>query len=216
MAGEITALKMQKRNRNRVNIYLDGGYRFAVASILTAGLKVGQVLTEEEIEELTRRDREERAYQRALRLISRRPRSEHELRTYFRQRNVSTAVIDTVLVKLKEKSLLDDRAFAEAWVENRRLFRPRSARALYVELRRKGVSPEVIKDVLATHDDEQAAYEAAVRGTRRWRNLDRDLFKTRLGAYLSRRGFDYATVSSVVAQLWRESLDPDVESEDEK
>lgn len=216
MAGVITALKMQKRKRNRVSVFLDGGYRFAVASILTAGLKVGQALTDEEIEDLVLRDREEQAYQRALRLISRRPRSEHELRIYFQLRNVSTAVVNAVLVKLRARALLDDRAFAEAWVENRRQFRPRSALALQVELHRKGISREIIKDVLAAHDDDQAAYEAAVHGARRWRDLDYDDFTKRLSAYLSRRGFNYQTVTTAVAKVWRESLDPDVESEDEK
>ncbi|NIS81698.1 MAG: regulatory protein RecX [Anaerolineales bacterium] len=213
MAGEITALKLQSRNRKRVNVHIDGQYRFALSRVLTVRLRVGQEITENEIEDLKREDEEERAFQRALRLIARRPRAERELRDYFKRRRVPPRVQDTVIDRLREKELVDDQAFAEAWVENRRSFRPRSARALGLELRQKGVDSEIIKHVLEDHDDDVAAYAAALIGARRWKDADWKTFQQRLRAYLARRGFDYSTASSVVARVWYETIGREDESE---
>lgn len=216
MAGVITALKLQRNMRNRLNVHIDGEYRFALAKNLAKRLQVGQTITNEEIEKLKHQDAEEQAYQRALRLLSRRPRAERELRDYFRRRKVSPQVQDAVIERLRENDLVDDLAFAEAWVENRRAFRPRSALALRMELRQKGVTSEIIENVLEDHDEDQAAYAAALKGARRWKDAEWDIFRHRMRAYLARRGFDYSMASSVVTRVWRETIDHEDESEVKK
>lgn len=210
--GVITDLK-QSRNRNRINVYIDGEYSFGLARILTDELRINQALSYEQIEGLRRRDMEETSYRRALRLISRRPRSEYELRVKFDQKQVPPEVQDAVLIRLRELDLVDDMAFAEAWVENRRVFRPRSALALRAELRKKGVSPEVIEAALEDHDDEYAGYQAAVKAARRWKGLGWSEFQQHVGAYLVRRGFSYSIIHPVVARVWRETIGAQNESE---
>ena len=69
MNHTITALTLQKRNRERVNVYLDGEYAFGLARIVAAWLVVGQELSDEKITQLRIEDEREVAYQRALRLI---------------------------------------------------------------------------------------------------------------------------------------------------
>lgn len=213
MAGVITALKLQSKNRNRLNVHLDGAYSFSLARVLADGLKVGQKLSDDVIACLKQRDAEEAAYRRALRLISRRPRSEHELGMNFNRNQVPHAVQDAVFIRLRETHLVDDWAFAEAWVENRREFRPRSAMALQYELRKKGVPQEAIEAALEDYSDEDAAYQAARKAARRWRNSNYKEFQQRVGAYLSRRGFNYTTVSPVVERVWRETTGVQDESE---
>jgi len=213
VAGVITALKLQSKNRNRLNVHLDGAYSFSLARVLADGLKVGQKLSDDHIACLKQRDAEEAAYRRALRLISRRPRSEHELGMNFNRNQVPHAVQDAVFTRLRETHLVDDWAFAEAWVENRREFRPRSAMALQYELRKKGVPQEAIEAALEDYSDEDAAYQAARKAARRWRNSNYKEFQQRVGAYLSRRGFNYTTVSPVVERVWRETTGVQDESE---
>jgi hypothetical protein len=70
MAGTITALKLQKKNKERVNVYLDGRYAFSLAAIEAAKLKRGQLLSDQEIEGLLGRDSFQKAYGRALRFLS--------------------------------------------------------------------------------------------------------------------------------------------------
>ena len=77
---KITALQVQKRNPNRVNVHLDGEYAFGLARIVAAWLKVGQTLEEEKISELQADDARERAMQQAMLFLSYRARSEKEIR----------------------------------------------------------------------------------------------------------------------------------------
>jgi regulatory protein len=213
VGGVVTALNTQSKSRTRVNVYLDGAFEFGLAKKLAYGLRIGQELSDEEIETLRRRDQEDGAFQRAMRLISRRPRSEYELRTNFNRHKVPDEVQDEVLFRLREADLVDDGKFAAFWVENRQHFRPRAARALRRELKLKGVLSETIDTVLEDFDEEEAAYLAAMKGSRRWRTSTWKIFRQRLGAYLARRGFNYSTISSVLPRVWRETTGVENESE---
>ena len=213
MAGEITALKTQSRNRDRVNVFVDGVYQFSISWALAEGLKIGEAYSDQQITELRQRDLEEMNYRRALRLINRRPRSEFELRSSFEQKHVPIEVQDIVLDRLREVELVDDCAFAHTWVENRLTFRPRSSRIIRDELRKKGVPREAIEAALEDYDEERAAYQAAQKAARRWSGTNWEEFRHRVGAYLNRRGFVYSLISPVVARVWRETTGCEDESE---
>lgn len=216
IVGVITDLRYQTKNRNRINVHLDGSYCFAVDRALADDLRIGNEISNDEIEVLKQLDIEERLYRHARRLIDRRPRAERELRNRFERDKIAHEVQQEVIRRLKDQGLIDDHAFVEAWIENRQVFRPRSARALRVELCQKGVSREIIEQHLADFDDEQAAYAAARKGARRYLSLNRETFRKRLSAYLLRRGFGHSTISSVVTRIWGETSDFEGESEDIK
>jgi len=129
----ITALKPQKKGPQRVNVYLDGKYAFALDAALAAALKVGQVLPPNDQAVLGQRDAVEVAYNKVLGFLSYRPRSGAEVATYLRGRQVPAEIIDGAIDRLQRAGLLDDDAFAHYWVENREQFRPRGARALRSE-----------------------------------------------------------------------------------
>lgn len=212
MAGKITALKVQKRNPNRVNIYLDGEYAFGTARIVAAWLQIGQELDDDKIAGLKSQDEREVAYQKALTLIGYRPRAEAEVRRRLTDGGFEPAAIDEVLERLKAGGLIGDAGFARTWVENRSEFRPRSHRALALELRQKGVGEEDIAQALeSAADEDQLAYDAARRMARRLQNLEWDAFRARLYGFLGRRGFSYATITPVVRQVWDELHDAGAE-----
>ncbi len=214
MPGRVTALRLQKGRRNRVNVFLDGEFVVSLPRVLAADLSVGQSLTEEEVERLRERDAQEEAYQQGLRLISRRPRSEKELREYFSRKRTPEPTQAAALSRLREAGLLDDAGFARFWVENRQAFRPKSLTALKAELRQKGVAAESVRSALDGVDEQSAAEQAARQGARRLRGAQREDFRRRLGSYLARRGFDYTIIRPVVDRLWTEMSGPDAESED--
>ena len=141
---KITALRIQKRNPNRVNIYLDGNFAFGLARIVAAWLRVGQILSPEKIAELQSEDEREVAYQRALNSLQYRPRTQAEIRQNLAKAEFSEAVIAFVLERLQQNGLLNDRRFAESWIDNRSDLRPRSRYALAHELKQRGVAPEII------------------------------------------------------------------------
>jgi regulatory protein len=203
MAGIITALKFQKRNKERVNVYLDGEYAFGLDAVEAAHLHKGQVLSDAEIAVLKTQDEHNRAFNQALRFLSYRPRSRLETERYLRDKSLPETVIDDVISRLERSQYLDDEAFARFWVENREQFRPRGERALRYELRQKGISDAIITDVLGNLDDEAAAWHAVEGRLRRWAGLPAEEFRRKVAGYLSRRGFGYDTVSVILTKANR-------------
>lgn len=205
MDKTITGLKVQKKNPQRVNIYLDGEFSFGLSRLVAAWLSVGDVLTEEKIAALKDQDTYEVAYQRAVYFIQYRPRTSHEVRSKLVELGFSEDVIEDTIRKLGEGGLLGDERFANAWVESRSASKPRGRRLLAMELRQKKVAEDIIDQALGTvQDEESLALEAARRYSRRLVGLEWQGFKQKLSAYLLRRGFDYSTIQEVLRPIWEE------------
>ncbi|GAB4524903.1 MAG: RecX family transcriptional regulator [Anaerolineae bacterium] len=199
--GIITALEVQKRNKERVNVYLDGEYAFSVTLIEATRLKKGQQLTEADIRALKDTDEINKAFERAVNFLTSRPRSEAEVRRNLLTKDVPEPVIDSVIARLHSMGYLDDLAFARYWLENRDAFKPRGSMALRYELRQKGIANSIIDTVLEDFDSSDAAYRAAVDKARRLRGSTYQEFRTKLGSFLQRRGFNFATSRDVIEQL---------------
>jgi regulatory protein len=204
MAGKITALKYQKKNPERVSVYLDGRFAFGLPAIVAAKLKPEQLLSDAEIEALQAEGDQEKAYNRALDYLSYRPRSCKEIDLYLQKRGLPEGQIGAVIERLERAGLLDDEAFARFWVENRERFRPRGLRALRYELRIKGVSGEIIDRALESVDAQESAYRSAERKARQLRHADRQTFYRKMIDFLSRRGFAYEVAREATDRRWAE------------
>jgi regulatory protein len=166
---------------------------------------VGQELPEEKAARLQADDERETVYQKALHFLSYRPRSSAEVRQNLTKRGIAEPLVEETIVRLQQAGLVNDEAFARAWVENRNAFHPRSKSALRMELRQKGLSDEVVRSVLDEQVDEQAlALEAARKQAHRYSGLEWAEFRKKLGGFLARRGFSYTTLAPVVSEVWKE------------
>lgn len=201
MEGKITALREQKRNKHRANVYLDGEYAFSLGVQLAAELQEGSFLSAAELHEIQRRDSFAKAYRKALDYLAYRPRSRKELSDHLRGKRVPGRIIEEVLEGLAREGLVDDLAFARYWVENRERFRPRSRAMLRYELRRKGLEEEVISEALAAVDEEESARRAAHQRASRYIRLDERSFRQKMSQFLRRRGFTYHLIREVVDSL---------------
>lgn len=205
---KITGIEAQK-DPNRVNIFLEGEFAFGLSRTTAAWLQVGQRLDDQKIERLRRDDDLERAKTRALNFLSYRDRSEKEVRDNLKKADVSDDIIETVLDRLSELSLVNDRKFTKAWVENRNEFRPRGKRALTYELRQKGISTELIRECLDEYvDEDEMAMKAGRKHLKKVQGLERPDFTKKLLGHLARKGFGYGIARHVVDTLWQE-VDPD-------
>jgi regulatory protein len=202
---KVTAIEVQKKNPNRVNIYLDDQFAFGLSRVVAAWLSAGQILSDEKIASLQVDDAREVAMQKALLFLGYRARSMQEVRANLEKHEIPEAVIDSTLNRLQENGLLNDQEFAQAWVENRNTFRPRSRRALSMELRRKGLDDEIVQKILDENVNEDAlALEAARKYVRKVQGLEWQDFRQKLGGFLGRRGFSYGVTAQVLQVIWSE------------
>jgi regulatory protein len=204
MTHTITAIKIQSRNRQRVNIFLDGQFAFGLSRFVAAWLQPGQELSDEKISELRFQDSQEVAYQRALKYLNFRVRSRAEVEGYLKEQDVPEAMAASIIERLEGLGLLDDRRFAQSWIENRNEYRPRSRRALAYELRQKGIANELIDQTLdeIAPDEVELAYQAARKISRKWQNYEYTKFRQRIAGHLARRGFSYEVITQTIDRLW--------------
>ncbi len=201
----VTAIEKQRR-KNRLNLFLDGRFALGLSTDVAAqaGLRVGDDVDIETLRGLREAEAGADAMGAALRLLSYRPRSETELRQRLARRGAPPALVDSTLERLRELGLVDDAAFAQAWVEGRERASPRGRRLLHQELRAKGVDSDASREVVEGVDEAEAALRASARRAASLQRLPGAEFRRRLGDFLRRRGFDYETIRVTVERRWRE------------
>lgn len=194
---KITAIKQQQKRADRYSIFVDGKYAFSLSEsgLIESRLASGQELTPAELDDLKKAAGLDKAYGMALRYVAIRPRSEGELADYFRRKQIDAAAAAQIVARLRNLGLVDDGAFARAWVANRRLLKSVSKRRLQLELRQKRVAPEIIDQVLQSDetDDRQALRELINK--KRARYPDQQKFMQ----YLARQGFGYDDIKSALS-----------------
>ncbi len=173
--------------------------------MVAAWLSPGQMLSDEKIATLQAEDAREVAMQKALRFLGYRARSTQEVRANLEKNEIPEATIEFTLTRLQESGLLNDQEFAQAWIENRNAFRPRSHRALALELRRKGLDREIVDDAIKISGDENTlALDAAQKYVRKVQALAWPEFRKKLGGFLGRRGFSYGIIAPVLRLVWND------------
>jgi regulatory protein len=211
--GVITRIVATQRDPERVSVFIDEKFAFALPAILVLerGLKRGDALDEDTVRGLEAIAVAEKATEAALNFVSYRPRSEREVRDRLRQRAYPSAAIDYAIDKMRGWRYLDDKGFAEFWVGNRVEHSPRGRRALASELRAKGVDRDVVDEVLDTVDldEEAAALELARKRLPSLANLDPQVRQRRLSDYLARRGYGWDVVGPVLRRLLDDKDDDD-------
>ncbi|CQR61365.1 recombination regulator RecX [Streptomyces leeuwenhoekii] len=142
-----------------------------------------------------------------LRLLTGTPRTRKQLADALRKRQIPDDAAEEVLSRFEEVGLIDDGAFADAWVESRHHGRGLARRALARELRTKGVDPALVDAAVSQLDSEQeeaTARELVARKLRSTRGLDRDRRLRRLAGMLARKGYPEGMALKVVRQALEE------------
>lgn len=202
----VTAVETRRNSSKSVKIHLDTGSALCLSAVVAAdaGIREGRRLSGHEISGLRNADEIHRSLSYALRLIALRPRSHKELSVRLARRGFDPAIVQQVLAKLDQQGLADDDAFARFWLDNRQRFRPLGRRLMELELRQKGIDASIIAEAVADVDDELGAYQAAQKKGRSLSELGYVDFRRRLGAFLRRRGFDYAVTVRIIDRVWQE------------
>ncbi|MCM1951000.1 MULTISPECIES: recombination regulator RecX [Streptomyces] len=157
--------------------------------------------------ELSPQDPAERARAICLRLLTGTPRTRRQLADALRKREIPDDIAEEVLARFEDVGLIDDAAFADAWVESRHHGRGLARRALARELRTKGIDPGLVQEAVNQLDSEQeevTARELVERKLRATRGLERDRRLRRLAGMLARKGYPEGMALRVVRQALEE------------
>lgn len=163
----------------------------------------------------TEPDPVERAREIVLNQLTSRAKSRSELEKVLARKEIPEDAAREVLDRMNEVGLVDDAAFAKAWVSERQQRNHLSRRALRYELSRKGVESEVLDEALETVDvdDEYAAAKAlAEKKFRSVRSLEPQVQRRRISGALARKGFSYSITGAVLAEVMRADEEPIEES----
>lgn len=198
---KVTAIKQQEKRKDRYSIFVDGTYAFSLSesALLESKLASGQGLSIDALQQYKQLSADDKLYGNALRYAAMRLRSEWELHEYLRRKQASSEAVEMIVQRLRRAGLLDDKAFARAWIENRRLLKPSSVRKLQQELKAKRISDDIIRAVLQASEpaaaEQVALHEVIVRKRRQGKYRDDPV---KLMQYLVRQGFSYDDVKSAV------------------
>lgn len=214
---KITNISLQAKNKDRVNVSVDGKYRFSldIFQVAELGIKVGKEYSDEELTELDTESQFGKLYGRALEYTMMRPHSAKEVRDYlwrktrttkvrvpdtneYKERpGVNQAIADRVYDRLVEKGYINDENFARYWVENRQQRKGISERKLVAELRAKGVDQAIIAQVMQNSPREEKGEVWKILEKRRHRYED----DQKLIAYLARQGFSYQVIRDTLTEF---------------
>lgn len=218
----ITKITAGVKDKNRVNVFVNGKFTLSldVRQVVDLQVKVGRKLSEDELQELHRASEFGKLYQRSLEWAFTRPHSVGETRDYLKRRQlkrtqlnrkrvqeelkplpeIQDSAIDLVIERLAERGYIDDRKFAEYYVENRFIKKGISQRRLMMELRNKRVSEEVIAAVLdsSQRNDDDELMKMIKKKARRYD-------QQKLIQYLVRQGFRYHDVVEAVEDYYNKA-----------
>ncbi len=220
----ITQMASGVRDQNRVNIYVNEKFAFSLdlKQVVDLQLRIGKKLTHEELQELHSASEFGKLYQRALEWSLTRPRSVWETRDYLKRRQlkrtqlnrkrahdelkplpeIQDKTINLVLERLTTRNYVNDRTFAEYYVENRFVKKGISQKRLVLELHKKHVDEDIIQEVLVSSGRNEDA-ELAKMIAKKKRKYD----SQKLIQYLIGQGFNYQKVKDAVAKLDDETAD---------
>jgi regulatory protein len=206
---KITGITAQQKDKNRVNVMVDGKYRFSLDIFQYAdlGIKIGQDYTDEELTLLETESQFGKVYARALEYCLMRPHSAKEVRDYLyrktrdsrtktgeMKKGIAPEITQRVFERLVDKGYIDDGKFTRYWVENRNLTKGASRRKLQAELRAKGVESSIIEQYLAESERSDEGELEKIIAKKRNRYPDDQKFMQ----YLARQGFSYDDIKSAL------------------
>ena len=180
----ITDIKQAVKNQNRVNIFVNGKYHFSldIFQLTQLNVKIGSKFTKTEIENLEQQSEFGKLYALALSYCLMRPHSKKEISDYLWKKTLNR--------KLK------NRKTGEFWVENRNQRKGSSIKKLKSELFSKGVSLDIIEQVLSesNRNDEDEIQKIIAKKAKKYTD------EQKLIAYLARQGFSFDEIKKALSK----------------
>ncbi|MBL7066793.1 MAG: RecX family transcriptional regulator [Candidatus Marinimicrobia bacterium] len=201
----VTKISTQKKRTDRRSIFLDGEYSFSVCeeTFRLFPIETGKSLSEKQITIIKTHEEFEKAKELALRYLIRRMRSEYELTLYLRKKEITEKAVKRSISYCKERKYINDEEYASMLVRDMINLNCYGINKIRLQLRRRGLSSEIIKNVLENqiHDSDQLknAFELAKKKMRTIK--DQAKAREKIYRFLQQRGFNYSVINQVLKDL---------------
>ena len=200
--NEITEITPQAKDKKRCNIYVDGRFccGLTLETVVKNRLKVGKIITQEELGEIQLESERATAFDKALTHLSTTRKTETEVRRYLEGKGYLPAVVDFVVEKLRSYNFLNDGEYAEAYAES--AVKRKGGRLIRMELRGKGVADEDIDAALENipKEQEEEAAKAVLEKYMRGKTFDKATL-SKAFRYLMGKGYDYEVARVALSSL---------------
>lgn len=199
--AKISSITLQK-NKSRANVFLDGEFVCGLnnLTLVKNGLEPGTEITKEKLMKIYNESEIEGAYEKALSLLSRQKYTKKAITDKLKAKGYETEIIDVVVGKLKEYGYISDAAFATSFVNCNN---SKSKRMLEVNLLQKGISREIIKQVLDENITLESEREKCTEATNKYmKNKEmNDSTIKKLKAHLLYKGFSFEDINYCIKSL---------------
>lgn len=209
MEGIITKVEVQKKNKNRVNVFIDEEYKFACDEELVYRYKLtkGQKVDIKEIEEIAEEDNFIKGKNYAFRIIEKSYKAKSQVVDKLKGRGYDDKVINRIMSLLEEYNLIDDKVYVKAYIKDN-LSKQGKMKLLY-NLKSKGIKEDIIISELQNISDnslEEAAFLVAEKKYLLLKKRETDTFKIKqkLSSFLLSRGYEYEIIKRVTRRLFEQ------------
>ncbi len=201
----ITKLEIQKRNEDRVNIYVDEKYFVAVFKelIYSFNLKKGDTIDEESLKEMLDKEMFIKAKNKALNVLTRADKSEKNMRDKLSE-DYDEHIVDQVIQFLEGYRLIDDNSLAHKLTNKNVHLNKWGKNKIKQNLYTKGIKREDINDAISEIDEDVEFENAMYLAKKKYeqvKKLDKMKAYQKLYQHLTYKGFDYNTVKRVISKL---------------
>ncbi|MCY6354976.1 recombination regulator RecX [Clostridium sp. ZS2-4] len=206
MEKTITKIETQKKNKNRVNVFLDDEFAFSCSAELVYyhNLKRNKKINMELFKEIIREDNYLKAKNSALRIIEKTYKTEREMFEKLVTLGYDEKTSSRVMKFLKEYSFVDDNKYADMFIRDKSLLWGKSK--IRYALLKKGISEEIVENGLSEITYDMEVISAVKLAEKRYNTIiksESNMYKIykKLGDYLASRGYEYNIINTVLNRL---------------
>lgn len=209
MNNLISKIEVQKKNKDRVNIYIDGEYAFPCNSevIFRHNIKIGQIVDADNLQEIVDMDNYIKCKNAALRVIEKTYKTQKQIYDKLIMKDYDKKTIEKVLDFLREYNLLDDEKYAEAYIKDK--IKDQGKNKIKYTLIGRGISEDIIVEKLALIDSDKEEQVATALAEKKYIVLvksesDSKKIYKKLGDYLIRKGYRFQLIKTVLNKILKD------------
>lgn len=206
--GEITKIAVQKKNKERYSIFIDGEYSFGVYEnvLIKYGLRKGMMIEDEFLEDVLKKEEQECANNYALRLLNFKMRTEKEIERKMKEKEYTDDIIEKTIKLLKDYKYLNDEDYARKFIRDSSNLKNMGQERIKRELYMKGIDPEItrreIEDIIDVDQEYEKAMEMAIKKRNTtYKNDDKNALYRKLGGFLQRKGYSMDIVMKILKEI---------------